>query len=1061
MALQFSENSPFQNSEKYVNNRNVTIGESLSNTSFGIKQDLNTSSGLYNLAHQSELGNKADDIMRNTSGEEYKKIFSGGFVSDVFDVLNLASYGVVGTLKGQGFVDGIKSRASFSDDDALGRHGLMGVIGGVILDIATDPFTYIAPWTILKKVPGLAKVGKAVGEATIGKSVVREVGQDVERGLTRLVTRREGGVESLRRLAEKVVWMTGQDPVFREIYEEGQKNFGVQTVKAAEMMRDLGTAADFTPDIAKKLIVKDLDGRWQRQTIDALEGELSTEVFEKVQPIWQKMDDLGKELVDVGILEEAKFEENIGKYLKNAYEEYDVARKKSFTGRAGRSGISGTKKRVDDLTADQMAELRQIDNPSYLVFKSMLDMIKDVENGKMFNQIAERFGRDEALTGFTKIPDSPRFRTSFGKIIGKRRQIGEVNEQLKPLLANLKTSMKADNVLSRELDRLAKDIDSLTTKRAKDLTKFFNEGAVTTKTVTSAGRGLGKPLLEKVTDDLKPFVTKLNKYETYDDMINSADGLELEKLYHEGVLESNNFKSMRDFYENIKTPFKKVTTKEVEGVVDADMNSILRLQKKITQMSQKSKDLSEIDRRSIQDSMRILEKQVNDLRFAKDDLLEEINIAKSGELAGKYIPEEMAQYVNELVDVTNPFGSRLIGEFKFMKVIFSPATHARNIVSNSILNWWKLGIGPWRLDEYSATLKSIKYKDKWFREAQEAGMGANTYAVNELNQLLDHPDMASVMGNFGGKWGKVKHTLGDLYQQEENVAKLTAFRVMRKKGHSVDEAWKMAESATFNYAQVTPFIRKVRTSLFGVPFITFPLKAAPVVVETIGKNPHRVSFFQKFRTGMENLTDQKETEEEKAALPDYIKNGFYMKLPMKDKHGRSAYFDLTYIIPFGDLISGQFFERGTKRETGLPEGFPSALLSKNPVTNLAKELSSNRDFFGNKIFKDSDSVTKQLADTSNHIIKTFAPPWLSDQLPGGYKESGERQQGGLIGTKSADSTNQRRNIYQEILRNMGAKILPIDSEIQESIQESTRKKALRNLLQENGVVKEFSRTYQP
>jgi len=40
-----------------------------------------------------------------------------------------------------------------------------------------------------------------------------------------------------------------------------------------------------------------------------------------------------------------------------------------------------------------------------------------------------------------------------------------------------------------------------------------------------------------------------------------------------------------------------------------------------------------------------------------------------------------------------------------------------------------------------------------------------------------------------------------------------------------------------------------------------------------------------------------------------LKMDFYIKLPMKDKQGRSAYFDLTYILPFGDLLAGNFFEK--------------------------------------------------------------------------------------------------------------------------------------------------------
>jgi len=119
--------------------------------------DTSTTTGLYNLAVQSGLQGDADRVLAAQTGEETKKIFSGGFISDVFDVLNSLQYGVVGVLKGKGFMEGVRTRQSFSDKDALGDNGIPGVIAGIGLDIAVDPLTYIAPWTIAKKIPMLAK----------------------------------------------------------------------------------------------------------------------------------------------------------------------------------------------------------------------------------------------------------------------------------------------------------------------------------------------------------------------------------------------------------------------------------------------------------------------------------------------------------------------------------------------------------------------------------------------------------------------------------------------------------------------------------------------------------------------------------------------------------------------------------------------------------------------------------------------------------------------------------------------------------------------------------------
>ena len=64
--------------------------------------DLGTSAGLLELANQKGYGNEARNILAGR-GEKPKEIFSGGFISDIFDTLNALQYGVTGIIKGKGF----------------------------------------------------------------------------------------------------------------------------------------------------------------------------------------------------------------------------------------------------------------------------------------------------------------------------------------------------------------------------------------------------------------------------------------------------------------------------------------------------------------------------------------------------------------------------------------------------------------------------------------------------------------------------------------------------------------------------------------------------------------------------------------------------------------------------------------------------------------------------------------------------------------------------------------------------------------------------------------------
>jgi hypothetical protein len=779
------------------------------------KTDTGSSSGLYNLAVKSGYQKEADRIL-SQKGEDSKKIFGGGFISDVFDVLNTLDYGVVGMLKGKSFSEGVKNRESFTKQDSLGKYGLAGTIGGTILDIAVDPLTYVSPLTIAKKIPALNKGITAVSKAAESSKVGKFLG-------------------------EKFTFLFGA-PEYKDMYNKWVRNSVVGDMNIGKLLQGI---IDLPAEKTAKLLTKDATGRMIRKPLEELSKELTEDELFKVAKSYSILDDLGKQAVDLGLLEKGTWEKNVGEYIKSAYEKYE---KKEGTGLFGTiaNKIKGIKSRKD-LTPEQMAELGQIKNPAYLLFKSMIDLNHDVETAKLFKATAETFGSDIAKEGFEKMPST--------------------------------------------------------------LTR--------------------------------------------------------------------------------------------------------------------------------------------------------------GALAGKYVPKPIWNYLNDIQVAktdSEKLLSKVVGEFKFNKVILNPATHARNMISNMILNWWKLGVNPiTNADDYAEAAAEIaRNSGKWLDEARTVGYGLDSFAANELRDSLLNGDV-----NGLGKMVKdVRTKLGDFYQGEENFAKLAAFINQRKKGLNIEDAWKAAESATFNYAQVTPFVRKLRQSIWGFPFITFTVKATPVVAETMLKNPARVSAIGKIKNSIENLADIKETEKERANEPAWIRNGFYIKLPMKDEKGRSAYFDLTYIIPFGDLISGQFLEGQIDRNTGIEEGFGKNLLNKNPTINFISEIARNQDFYGDKIWQDSDSMEKQMGDLFRHLTKTYTPPVVADQLPGGWVQQGDakgtrRQKGFSEVLTPEQEATQKRTLMEEMLKQVGMKIQPINTDIQETYMEWEKKKALSTLLKEKGILDEFNKTYIP
>ena len=54
--------------------------------------DLKSTDGLYNLAVENGLQGEADRLLAAQQGEETKNYFSGGVISDIFDVINTLQY---------------------------------------------------------------------------------------------------------------------------------------------------------------------------------------------------------------------------------------------------------------------------------------------------------------------------------------------------------------------------------------------------------------------------------------------------------------------------------------------------------------------------------------------------------------------------------------------------------------------------------------------------------------------------------------------------------------------------------------------------------------------------------------------------------------------------------------------------------------------------------------------------------------------------------------------------------------------------------------------------------
>lgn len=1107
-------------------------------TGFGKGADLTTAEGLLEFATEDTKLSKKIQKIASKPKEDPDVIFSGGLISDIFDGLNALQYGVVGLVKGKTFGEGVKTRESFSKKDALGKYGVPGMIAGIAADIALDPLTYVGGFGIGKRIfAGLEKAApvavKAMRTLPLGDKVIDFLGS-------------------------KFVYRFGQDPVYADLAERMIKNIGIGQENLLDIARPL---MKLDPEIQKIIATARKAGKLE---------ELPEDILKVAKPAFDELDKLGKQAVEAGLLDAKTYEQNVGRYMARLYKTKEAPEKvgKYFFGKKPlRIDLSRFKKRQDipEEIREAMGEMLEAGYPTA---KSLVQLKDAVEKANFFKTVTQKWGVDEMAEGLAKLPDTKRL----------------------------------------------------------------------------------------------------------------------------------------------------------------------------------------------------------------------------GELAGKYVPKAIFEDLDYMVQGAKKAGiqKQLVAGFKYGKVILNPATHGRNILSNFILNSFE-GLSPARLDIYAEAAKEIATKGKWYQEAKSVGLGLNTFAARELKDILTGVEGKGLSAGLKRAGKKI----ASIYQGEEEFAKLAQYIFQRKSGLGIEEAWKVAERATFNYAQVTPFIRRLRESVFGMPFITFcvsvdteiltqdgwktfdkikekdmtlaydiktgklkwqsiksvnvfpyvgkmkyirsrsldilmtpdhrnvvertlhrrlsekhytkeimvvkankltkmdrivvagkynaPIKktiddkwvklvgwgvtegyivnksnalyvgqtnkegqkeieslrkeidierfniqekrfklggyklhkvyyfpakirdvflkyapnknltvkflkkltkdqlellyktllladgcvtgsqpvliqnpgetansmqilgvmlgkqfgwsvkqnclsitvtkgnkrqlrrnlptdvgysglvwcpqtnfgtwvarrngkvfitgntykATPQVLKTMIKYPTRISNIGKIKNAIESLSDRKILKTEREAEPDYIRDGFFMRLPKKDKYGRSAYFDLSYIIPFGEILSGQLYQ------PGVSETAPQTILGKFPAFNVIGELFKNKDFFGNKIVKDSSiEPAEQGKDIFQYLLRFYSPPLLEGSIETLFNADAREETGlkglfpGRLGrsikmeeagaTEIINQMKTTRTVTQELLRAfLGLKVTPFNVDKEISRRDSELRKKLQQILIDEGLIKEFTIPFVP
>ena len=385
----------------------------------------------------------------------------------------------------------------------------------------------------------------------------------------------------------------------------------------------------------------------------------------------------------------------------------------------------------------------------------------------------------------------------------------------------------------------------------------------------------------------------------------------------------------------------------------------------------------------------------NWVKLAKKPVKGTKGLPEFGNLSGGYVPRDLYEAMTDMQRVAGPVErvfTRLLSKWKYGKVILRPATHVRNLISNMILN--DLGGLPfYKVHRYAQAARAMKEKgaNVYYREAMKTPLFAlGGWAKYEVgaDRALKAMSRGGNAEKFYDTWYKFRGRVQQatrfpsaMYDMEEKLFKMAKFIDNRKKGVAIREAYEDAMKWTFNYGEITPFIRGVKTWM--MPFATFSYKALPIVAESAIKHPMRLMKWPAMAMGVTwaALSAQEVTAQDwnyiKKSLAGYMKTGHFMLIPFRDSQGRLQTGDMTYIFPWGDI--GELSQQGLLR------------LMQNPAFTLASQLSQNQNFFGQPIWHDWESPQVKIFKVFNHIWRQMTPSWSPDlalgtnpELKGGF-----------------------------------------------------------------------------
>ena len=683
------------------------------------------------------------------------------------------------------------------------------------------------------------------------------------------------------------------------------------------------------------------------------------------------------EIADEGVLRgiypeasQEQMQELKGAYLPRVFL-YHILKDQGARGAGQRktSPKQYTKLRMEDMESDLREILSEIKDVRYLLYRAVTIPQQDIAIIDFLEQISVQ-------QAFVETPEAKSIKEKIDSLMIERQKEGATQEDRDRLLKEIEDLRKEQKTLGKEGKRFV----------AGNIPWVMPNQWVTVKIQTKDGVKNIKTTLASVNRQIKDW----NNYK------DNAVGLK------ESVIEQINEriivleKARKEFLDSVR----------VDSNIDPNLE---RNQEKIEeQISAYYDDNYDIS---------LFKKMPNDPD-------------RYGSMANLYVRKEVYDDILGNSDMVTgeqnlfqrmllPYGkhAQLVSIFKTMKVPLNPPTVVRNFVANLIMMQLFGGVAfrrqPVLLME---TLREMRGQEKGtllthsktgkkftaYELAMEQGIGATTLTNAELRKLekvfsfMEKDGVWGVVTKGQKLWGEIAGFGTNLYQGIETFGKVAVISdLLQNQRSELEKILKESNSETltiediavqeanrvlFDYSEVHPNVRGLRSSFLGAPFITYQVKVLPQLVKILADKSkwHRFLPYVMMVGGMQALfgsipfiDDDWDKMEE--LLPEWTKDNTMVFLPWKDSNDNWQAADLSYFFPWSWYINtGSNLLQGEVAKAAVEGGVIG------PGFQLMTTFLTGKDpWSGYQIVNENDALSDRMFDYMSYANSTILPPFLT------------------------------------------------------------------------------------